>query len=488
MTDANVPATKPDLNIPVPATALLRIAEEFEQASRLDEAESLLGYILAAAPKQPGALHLMGLVAFRKGRLQESAELVEQAIKGKSEIALYHRNICTIYERLGRYSEAIDAGRKAIALDPRDPYAYHNLSIVYHRLLQLDDSIASAQQAIALHPLLPGPHFALAEAHLLRGEFGKGWEEYEWRFRVPGADPLMPPSDKPQWAGQPMGDDTLLLIADQGFGDVIQFCRYIPWVASRAPHIAVACSRDTWPIVHQVQPGLQLFTDWNKAPPFAAFCPLSGLPRLHGTRLATIPIAGSYLHAEPRKVAAWSRRLGELTPPGYLRVGIAWAGRADHNNDMNRSTSLKAFAPIVVCPRVALISLQKGPPIAHIGAYFGPAPLLNLGVEIADFADTAAIIASLDLVVTVDTAVGHLAAALGKPVWILLPYAPDWRWLLHRSDSPWYPTVRLFRQTRPRCWDDVMVTAASELVRWRDTTSDHLASRQQAHRMEAVPG
>jgi hypothetical protein len=273
----------------------------------------------------------------------------------------------------------------------------------------------------------------------------------------------MPPTDKPQWDGKPFSDATLLLIADQGFGDVIQFGRYIPWAVERCPDIVVACAPEMEPVLRQLHPGLRMFQNWQLCPPYRAYAALSGLPRLHGTRVDNVPTPGPYLHADPARTAAWGERLDRLSPRSYRRVGIVWAGRPTHNNDRRRSTTLASFAPIAALPRVALVSLQKGPAAEQAGRYFGRAPLINVGAEIQDYDDTMALLACLDVVVTVDTSVGHLAAAMGKPAWIMLATAPDWRWLLTRDDSPWYPSVRLFRQTQARQWGDVMNRVADAL-------------------------
>jgi len=266
---------------------------------------------------------------------------------------------------------------------------------------------------------------------------------------------LLPPNAHSQWDGGPLGDRTLLLVADQGFGDSIQFCRYIPWVRQRCGDVVIAADIVLHPLLRQVRPDVRLVCRWEECPPFVAYCPLSGLPRLHGTRLDTIPDSVPYLKSDPDRSPAWRARLGGLVPPNARRIGVVWAGRATHNNDANRSMRLAELRPLADMGGVALVSLQKGPGQAEIAAYFGRAPLLNVGAAVADFVDTMAIIDTLELVVTVDTAVAHLAGAMGKTVWIMLPYAPDWRWLLGRNDSPWYPTVRLFRQPRPGDWHSV---------------------------------
>jgi hypothetical protein len=214
-------------------------------------------------------------------------------------------------------------------------------------------------------------------------------------------------------------------------------------------------------------PGLGIvFDHWERRPDFAAYCPLSGLPRLAGADLLSIPAEIPYLRSSPNKREAWADRLDALVPRGLRRIGIAWAGRPTHHNDRNRSTTLATFAPLSQIPGISLISLQKGAGQAQIGHYWGRAPLFNIGPELRDFADTMAVLDCLDLVVSVDTSVVHLAGAMGRPAWVMLPFAPDWRWLLDRSDSPWYPTLRLFRQSADRRWQPVMAEIAAEIVRW----------------------
>jgi hypothetical protein len=454
--------------VPLPLSQALGIADAWQQQGRFAEAAVLLDRILGVAPRHPVALHLRGLVAFRLGQPEAAARLVERALAEGGEEQLFLRNLCSIYERLGRYPEAIAAGERAAVLDPLDTAALHNLSVVHYRRLDLDAASACARAAIGIDPSAAGPHFALAEALLLQGAFAAGWEEYEWRFRIPGTSAPLPAAlaqrGQPEWDGRPLPGGRLLLVADQGFGDSIQFCRYIPWAAARCAALALACSPELRPLLAQVAPSAALFTRWEEAPTFDAWCPLSGLPRRHGTRLQNIPAGTAYLRAEPARVAAWRARLQARSPRGTRLVGLVWAGRPEHVNDANRSASLAAFAPLADLPGVSLVSLQRGPAHGQVGAYHGRAPLLALGPEIADFADTAAILACLDVLVSVDTSVAHLAGALGVPAWVLLPYAPDWRWLLGRADTPWYPSLRLFRQPAPLDWHPVVAELAAALA------------------------
>jgi len=460
MPPPRTPQISPSARVP----ELLSLAAAHEQAGQLNDAEEALTQALALAPQHPGVLHLLGVVRFKQGQIEHAVRLMERSITVSPETALYHRNICEVYRTIGRSDDALAAGRKAVALSPGDPHCHHNLGVIHYHRLELDDAISCAERALALDPGLAGAHFGIAEASLLRGDFRRGWEEYEWRFRLVTAPKLMPPTDRPQWDGTPLGKGKLLLVADQGYGDVIQFARYIPWVVTRCSEIAVACSSEIRDVITQQSGVGTTFDHWQSGPDFSAYCPLSGLPRLCGTTLETIPAPIPYLHADRQKAAVWSERLSGLVPAGYRRVGIAWAGRPGHVNDHNRSTTLSAFAPLAELSGLALISLQKAPGQAQIGTYWGRAPLVNLGAEIVDFGDTMAILDSLDVLVTVDTAVAHLAGAMGKPVWLMLPFAPDWRWLLDRADSPWYPTARLFRQTVAGQWGPVTAAMARELA------------------------
>jgi hypothetical protein len=448
-------------DVPVAFADLMTLAGRLENEKAFAFADRLLDRALIAAPDQPDALHLSGIVAFRLGRREEALAKIERAIARGIDIRLYLRNISEVHRALGRFDDAISAARRAIDLAPDDPVCLHNLAVIQYHRLELDDCIASAEKALTINAFLPGSHFQIAEALLLRGEWERGWDEYQWRFDLPGIAPLMPPTTRPRWDGTPFADETLLLVADQGFGDVIQFSRYIPWAAERCPNIAVASAAEMIPLLRQVYPAALLFTDWRNAPPFRAFRALSGLPGLHGTRPDRVPGGEPYLRADPARAAAWSERLDRLVPVAFHRIGIVWAGRPTHNNDRWRSATLADFAPLAALPGVALVALQKGPAAAQAGQYFGAAPLINIGAEIADYEDTMAILQSLDALVTVDTSVGHVAGAMGRPTFILLARAPDWRWLLDRTDTPWYRSVRLVRQTRTGAWGDVMAEAAA---------------------------
>jgi hypothetical protein len=312
---------------------------------------------------------------------------------------------------------------------------------------------------------MPEAHMRLGQTLLLTGAFQEGWEEYEWRYQISGAQPLMPKTDKPQWDGAPLDESqTVLLVADQGYGDVIMFARYLPWAFSRAKSVAIATSAELRELLERHFPGPTYFTRWDAAPPFVAYCPFSGLSRLHATRMDSIPQPPTYLRPVPEKVAMWRERLDALLPKGLKRVGIAWAGRPTHNNDRNRSIDIGMLAPFGHVPGVAFVALQKGPAAAQVAEWRGPAPLVGLDAQIETFDDTLAILECLDLLVCVDTSLGHLAGASGRPAWVMLPFAPDWRWLMQREDSPWYASLRLLRQQGPKAWPALIERVTGELA------------------------
>ncbi len=451
-----------DTEAPASPADTLQRAGDLEREGKLDEAMACIDRILVATPKDAEAVHLKGVLNYRLGNLQEAVGHMERSIELAAK-PHYLRNICEAYRLLGRYDDALAAGRRSAKLDPKDPIAHANLSVLHYERGEAADAAAEARAALALNDALPGAHLGLAEALLAQGDLAEGWEEYEWRYRLAGVPNPMPKPDVPHWDGAPIKDGAVLLIADQGYGDGIQFARYIPWVAERCAEVVVACSRELQPLVGQM-PGIKLlFDQWEACPPVKAYCTLSGLPRLHGTTLDNVPGGVPYLKADPEKSARWRARLDELSSPARPRIGLVWAGRPTHMNDRNRSVTLNTFAPITDIDGVSFISLQKGQGVDQIGGYFGRAPLINLGPEIDDFGDSAAVISHLDLVVTVDTAIGHLTGAMGKPAWIMLPYAPDWRWLQQRSDTPWYPTVRLFRPSAPKDWPSITSAVATAL-------------------------
>ena len=450
--------------MPVPMAELLVVVREYVDAARYDAAERLLGHILAAVPQHGESLHLKGYIAFKRGRNEVAAALMEQGAAAGAVAPRQLCNLAEVYRLIGRLDEGIALVRRAAAMAPTDPVAHFNEAMLRYERLEPDLCIAASRRAVTLKPDMPEAHMRLGQALLLTGALAEGWEEYEWRYQIAGAAPLMPKTDRPQWNGAKLDDSqALLLIADQGYGDVVMFARYLPWAMARAASVMVATSPELLDLLQRHYPGPRYITRWDDVPPFAAYCPFSGLPRLHGTRLQSIPSTISYLQPEPHRLEQWRTRLDALLPAGLRRVGLVWAGRPTHNNDRNRSIALEMLAGFGAVPNLAFVALQKGPPAAQVADWRGPAPLVGLDAQLETFEDTAAVIACLDLLVCVDTSVGHIAGALGRPAWVMLPYAPDWRWLMHREDSPWYPSLRLLRQPAPKAWPELIARVQIEL-------------------------
>lgn len=427
-----------------------------EVAGRREDALVLAERVAQAAPQMPQAQNIAGLQAFHYGDYTKALTYLEKAMALAPEVSAYPRNAGLVYHALDRFDEALAMARQALALAPQEASLYFNLALILHDCLALEEGLQVVERGLALDPDYAEARFLKAELQLLAGRLREGWEDYECRFTLDQGKPMLPPTDRQQWDGGKLGAGRLLLIADQGFGDCIQFARYIPWAARRAPEPVLAVSDELLPLLGQVKGIGRMVRSWNDVGDYEAYIPLSGLPRLARTTLSTMPASRPYLSADPHKVALWRKRLEALVPAGLKRVGLVWAGRSTHKRDKKRSMALASFAPLRARDDIVLISLQKGPRICDVGMNFSKAPLLNLGPMINDFTDTLAILKCLDLLVSVDTSVAHLAGAAGVPTALLLPYAPDWRWLLNREDSPWYPSFRLFRQPRPGAWDGVI--------------------------------
>jgi hypothetical protein len=379
-------------------------------------------------------------------------------VRLRPDYAEAHNNLGVALMELGELQAAMTADKEATRLDPSYAEAHNSLGVALSGLCRLDEAIAGYSEAIRLRPNYADAYLNRAFAWLLKGDFEQGWPEYEWRWRTP--DFILPNFHQPQWDGGPLAGRTILLHAEQGLGDTLQFIRYVPLVRKRGGKVIVQCPRMLRRIVAKSITGIEALTvPGETPPPFQVHCPLLSLPRLLGTTLATIPADVPYLKTEPELVKRWRR---ELAPVEGFKVGIVWQGSPQHKRDRFRSVPLTQFAPLAAVEGVRLVSLQKGPGSEQIAMLPEGFVAFDAGGKIDDWAETAAVAKNLDLVVTIDTALAHLAGALGVPVWVALPYAPDWRWLLGREDSPWYPTMRLFRQTEPRAWGPVFERMARE--------------------------
>jgi tetratricopeptide (TPR) repeat protein len=489
------------------------------QSGQLDAAETIYRKILAAEPEHASALNLLGVIVHGKGQLQTAVELISKAIAINSSVASFHTNLGNVLLDFGRVEGATEHYRTALALQPEMVSAHNNLGYAlllqgsaHESLEHCDRSLALApenpevltnkgsallqlghideavelyeaalrekpgyshalnnlgnarldqgcfdlamrhfDQALAVQPDCAESLLNKAVVQLVHGDFVAGWVNYEARQRMRGAAAHQRSFAQPQWRGEPLDGQRILLHAEQGLGDSIQFLRYVPLVEAAGGVVVLEVQRQ----LHRLAEGLPkldaLLAPGRGLPDFDWHCPLMSLPLAFGTGLDTIPAQVPYLTI-PERERQHAASLG--WPATGLRVGLVWSGSPRHRRDRYRSIALSLLEPLLKLPDLHFFSLQVGPSKAQLEDV--PFTIIDLAPDPVNLADTAAKIANLDLILTVDTAVAHLAGALGKPVWVMVPFLPDWRWFLEREDSPWYPTMRLFRQPRPGDWDSVI--------------------------------
>ncbi len=442
--------------------ALVR-AQAATQAKRFGEAHGICQDVLSTTPDHPSALALQGVIAAHTGSPERAIELLNRALHRHPGVASWHANLCSLYRILNRIEEAVASGREAIRLAPDNAANLVNLSLAFTDLDERESAVACLLRAIGLNPSHADARLALAQSLLAQGEFEPGWIEYEWRNETEAGRGQLPRITSAPWNGMSIPGGRVLLVCDQGYGDTLQFARYIPLVAERCREVILGCSAEMASLMARITGVALCCHRWNEIPGHAAYSRLSSLPGLFHTTLGTIPSRVPYLTPDPNRQAKWATRLAEIAPRPAQRIGLAWSGRPTHPNDRRRSLHLAQLAPLAGAKPALFVSLQKPLPatdVPDIGIFPG---LIDLSEELGDFEETASLIANLDLVITVDTSVGHLSGALGKPVWIMLAKASDWRWLLDRSDSPWYPTARLFRQRRSGAWTEVISDVAEAL-------------------------
>ena len=400
----------------------------------------------------------LGNVLQQVGRIEEAVAAYQKAIQVKPGFAEGHYNLGLALRGEDDTAGAISAFREAVRIKPDFAQAHHNLGNALRESARYEEALAACDLAIRCKPDHAGAHLNKAVILLLRGRLAEGWAEYRWRWQTSDIQPNRRAFPQPEWNGEALSGRAVLLHAEQGFGDTIQFMRYAPLLARRGVRVIVEVPQELKGLLRGVEGVRQLLGAGDPLPAFDCHAALLDLPGIFGTTLQTVPANVPYLRPEPALADLWRSRLAPR-----LKVGLVWAGRPQHHNDRNRSLPLSSLAPLAQVKGVVFYSLQKGAAAAQAQ---NPPPgmeLVDLSQEIKDFADTAALIENLDLVISVDTVVAHLAGALAKPVWTLLPLTPDWRWLLAREDSPWYPTMRLFRQGARGEWGSVIERVAREL-------------------------
>ncbi|MHB1514318.1 MAG: tetratricopeptide repeat protein [Acidiferrobacteraceae bacterium] len=393
----------------------------------------------------------LGLALFNMGRTTDAVRSCREAVRLQPGLANAHSNLGLALCQLGDFAGAVTSAEQAIRLQPQMDAAHNNLGIALQGLGRINEALAQFERAVQINHENADAHWNLALVLLLTGDFDRGWPEYEWRWRRAVTPPR--PFPQPLWDGARLEHGTILLHTEQGFGDTLQFIRYATLVKERVSRVIVECDPVLGPVIATCKAVDAVVAQGSRLPPFDTHAPLLSFPMIFHTTLDTVPAAVPYLTKPEGAYDTIERAIDAHR--NQRNIGIVWAGRPTHPNDRHRSCPVSWFAPLADVPGVSVFSLQKGQRSADLRADPRGSRITDLGPLINTFSDTAAAVSRLDLVITVDTAVAHLAGAMGKPVWVLLPTPPDWRWMLDRDDSPWYPGMRLFRQPKIGDWESV---------------------------------
>lgn len=476
------------------AIAHNNLASALRTQDKLEEAIEHLQKAITINPHYAEAHSNLGVALKIQGKLEAAVDCCQMSLSINPDYAEAHGNLADAFQALGKLDAAVESYRRALALKPNSEGSHNNLGNAYTAQGKFDAAVEQYQQAISLKPDFANAHLNLGlalmeqgmrdraiqcfqnaisfkpeyvEAHLnmslgqlLSGNFEQGWAEYEWRWQSTHMQSIKYDYKQPIWLGkEPLLGKTILLHHEQGFGDTIQFCRYAKLVAAQGAIVLLLVPAVLKPLLDGLEGVSQVISEGEPLPAFDCHCPLMSLPLAFSTRIGTIPAEGAYLGCGAGHVSKWQSKLGTKT---RARIGLVWSGSQNHKNDHNRSMPLHGLFEIV-SGQVQLVSLQKEIRPVDQPLLTNHKHIAHFGEDLENFMDTAGLIANMDLVISVDTAVAHLAGAMGKPVWILLPFTPDWRWMLERSDCPWYPSARLFRQTKVGDWDSVLSLVAKEL-------------------------
>jgi Flp pilus assembly protein TadD len=439
---------------PADARVYFMLALALTAAQRHNEAIEAYHQAVRVNPAFFEAYNNLGTLLIRLGRFDEAVDALNHAVRLRPDLAQLHANLSNALRDSWKLEESVAAAKTALQLNPELAEVYGALGATLLSLGRFEEAADACRAAIQRKTDLPGAHLSLGLAELVLGNLERGWPEYEWRMRHLDLLPRRR-TTFPTWDGTRLGGKTILLFSEQGFGDAIQFIRYVPMVTAMGGRVILECPAAVLPLFRGLA-GLDQALAWGTPLPVCDFqCALASLPGIFKTTLQSIPAPIPYLDAGEGAIASWRKRVEPVE--NVLQVGLVWAGRPENRNDRNRSIRMEEFAPIAKTPGVCFHSLQTNriadPPFA----------ISDWSELLKDFGETAGLIANLDLVISVDTAAAHLAGAMGKPVWLLLPFPPDWRWMLDRADSPWYPTMRLFRQKVRGEWGPVIQAVAEAL-------------------------
>jgi Flp pilus assembly protein TadD len=424
-------------------------------AGNFEKAEDLARRAVELTPQSASFVNTLGVILKKRRRFADAMSCFQRAVELDAKFAPVYTNIGLILALEGDYERAEAAHRRSLSIDPNYVTALHNIANLLQDAGKLDEALEYFRRAVELKPGDPEIHTHRALCMLMKGDFARGWDQYEWRMQMKSQ--LAKHSLKsPLWDGRSFEGQTLLVYHEQGFGDVVQTARYLPMVKARGGKVAVACAPPIGKLMETVE-GVDLVVTSDAAIPAHHFkVPVMALPRIFRQDIDNIPNKVPYIKAPPVMLMG-----GE----GAKRVGIVWAGSNTHDNDHRRSMPANELKPLLATPGVSFYSLQFGERFAELEqAGLADKVTRITDAQMSDFHQTAGYIDQLDLLITVDTAVAHVAGALGKPVWILLAFANDFRWLKGRDDTPWYPSMKLYRQSRPMVWSDVIQRLSADLA------------------------
>jgi len=445
---------------PQHASALIERGNVLSKLSRYEEALASYDRVLVSKPEDIAALNNRGNALSNLKRYEEALSSYDRVLLLGPNRAEALNNRGSALLNLQQYEDALVSFDRALEIKPDYAEALNNRGNVLQQLGRYEEAVASYDRAVALNPDYASAHYNESLCRLRMGDFAEGWRQQEWRWRDEQFDSPKRDFAQPLWLGESaIAGKTVLLHAEQGLGDTVQFCRYAKLVAAKGATVLLEVPPALEPLLAQLDGVNQLLRKGEPLPAFDYHCPLLSLPLAFNTRLDNIPADIPYLYSDPARVGQWQAKLG---PETVSRIGLMWAGNAAHKNDHNRSIALLEFVTLV-SGQAQFVSLQKELRPGDDKILSQRPQLHHFGDELNDLADTAALIDLMDVVITVDTSIAHIAGAMGKAVWILLPFNPDWRWLLEREDSPWYPTARLFRQPAIGEWSSVLQRVSHEL-------------------------
>ena len=440
------------------------------RAERLQLAVKLLEMAIELQPKRPFFHFHLGEIYGRQNRADMAEEQYRQAIHLKPDFVVAYINLGSLLLGRGDQKAAMEAYLTAVNLDPSADTAFYNLGIIAQKHGSHTEALQFFDQALQAKPQTALTHTARAFSLLMMGRFQEGWPAYEWRWHLPNNAPRI--CAQPRWDGSNPKGKRLYLYTEQGFGDALMFVRYVKPVRQQGAIVILECKPEMFRLFQGANLADELVAraHEDETPPTFAFdqhLPLLNVPVFFTTSLQTIPSEVPYLYPDPDLKAQWRERLKSLKG---LRVALSWSGNPEISVNHDRACTFQAFQPLLQVPGISFVSVQKGAPAQQWRESQAVVEMLDLDPQLTDFAETAAVLANVDLLISTDTAVVHLAGALGIPVWTVLHTASEWRWMQHRLDSPWYPSMRLFRQTTPGDWREVIGRIEETLRAWMATT------------------